>query len=316
MNFIDTVEQSLMSGFFPAGWDMKKIDECCSNPPETILERQPFWNKNFCPVSCDDPASFNMMMGHEIAQIIQKTKKEKRELALFLPVGPRSMYKWLVYFLEQWNVDCKHVHTFNMDEWSDKDGNTLDQDDKGSFRYAMENTLYYPLKELTVPLTQRNYATQKNLSKYPEKIAKLKSSGAMLVTVFGIGRMMHVALWEPQFAAEFSSEEEWKSQCFRKGGKLHPLTIEQFAVNSYKSRTTLVPCFANTIGPGLYLQSDYIIGGCGGSSTGDMMWNSMSLWTTLRYGPSVWIPTTIMPTLEGKLFFLQDLAGPLEPVLE
>ena len=33
----------------------------------------------------------------------------------------------------------------------------------------------------------------------------------------------------------------------------------------------------------------------------------------LRYGPDPWVPSSFMPTLPGRLFFLQGLAGPLEP---
>ena len=70
----------------------------------------------------------------------------------------------------------------------------------------------------------------------------------MLVTVFGIGRVFHIAFWEPQFAGEYASEAEWKKQTHRLGARLNPLTIEQNALHSFKSRTTLVPCYANTIG--------------------------------------------------------------------
>ena len=150
-----------------------------------------------------------------------------------------------------------------------------------------------------------------NLPAYPEKIAKLKSEGARLITVFGIGRMFHIAFWEPHFAAEFSSAAEWKSQQYRLGAKLHPLTIEQNAITSFKSRTTLVPCRANTIGPGLFLQSDRIIGGCDGVLGRGMQWQGISLWVTLRYKPDIWVPSSFMPTLPGRLFFIKELAGPL-----
>ena len=29
MNFLTTVEGSLLDGFYPKGWDMAKIDACC-----------------------------------------------------------------------------------------------------------------------------------------------------------------------------------------------------------------------------------------------------------------------------------------------
>ena len=54
MDFNSTVKGSLLEDFYPAGWDMEKIDKCCSNAPESITEKQSFWNKDFTPISCDD----------------------------------------------------------------------------------------------------------------------------------------------------------------------------------------------------------------------------------------------------------------------
>lgn len=311
MNFIDTVKGSLLEGFYPKGWNFEKIDECCSIDSSNVLERQSFWNDEFTPVMCESIHDFDMMMGHEIAMEIKTTGENNQKLAMILPVGPMGMYKWAVYFLTEWKVDAKHVYGFNMDEWSDSDGNTLEADDPASFQNAMIDAFYGPLGDLTVPVSHRNFATKENLPTYAKKISDLKKEGAKLVTVFGIGRMCHIAFWEPQFASEFDSEEEWKKQTHRIGAMLHPLTIEQNAITSFKSRTSLVPCRANTIGPGLFLQSDKIIGGCDGTLGRGMMWQGMSFWMTLRYGPDMWIPSTFMPTLPGKLFFLKELAGPL-----
>ena len=110
---------------------------------------------------------------------------------------------------------------------------------------------------------------------------------------------------------EFDSDEEWAKQPYRLGMKLPPLTIEQNAITSFKSRTTLVPCRANTIGPGLFLQADYAIGGCDGTLSRGMQWQGLSFWTTLRYGPDRWVTSSYIPTLPGKLFFDKELAGPL-----
>ena len=307
MNFLTTVEGSLLEGFYPKGWDMAKIDACC----EKGVAREAFWNKDFNPIECDNINDFDTLMGHEIALQIKLAKDEGRKLAMILPVGPMGMYKWAVYFLTAWNVDCKHVYTFNMDEWSDAEGNTLSSDNPASFEYSMKQAFFDKLGENTIPPSQRNFATKDNLPTYPEKIAKLKAEGAKLVLVFGIGRACHIAFWEPHFAEEYATEAEWKSACYRIAAKLHPLTIEQNAQTSFKSRTTLVPCRANTIGPGLMFQADYAIGGADGIYGRGMQWQGMSLWTTLRYGPSRWITSTWIPTLPGRLFFLKELAGPL-----
>lgn len=311
MDFISTVKGSMLENFYPAGWDMSKIDACCSNTAKSVLDRQNYWNKGFVPVMCETLPDFDTYMGHEIALAIKKARDKGKKIAMILPVGPMGMYRWAVYFLKEWNVRCDHMYGFNMDEWSDADGNTLLADDPGAFQNAMQNAFYGPLDNLSVPEKQRNFATRENLPQYPDKIRELKKEGAELVLVFGIGRMCHIAFWEPHFAGEFRSIDEWKKQTHRLGAKLHPLTVEQNAITSFKSRTTLVPCRANTVGPGLFLQSDYIIGGCDGTLSRGMQWQGMSLWITLRYGPDIWFPSTFIPTMPGRLFFLRELAGPL-----
>src|SRR4029077_12128554 len=146
---------------------------------------------------------------------------------------------------------------------------------------------------------QRHFALQTELPTYAEQIGVLKKQGAKLVTVFGIGRVCHIAFWEPHFAAEFAGEAEWKQQTHRLGARLHPLTIEQNALTSFKSRTTLVPAFANTIGPALFLAADQIIGGAAGAFTRGLQGQGLSLRMTLRPEPTPWIPSTYMPTLAG-----------------
>jgi len=265
VNLITTLKDSLLEGFFPAGWDLEKIDACAANPPEAVLERQPWWHPEFEPVPCDSLSDFDTMMGHEIAKQIRRTREANRKLALILPVGPMGMYRWAVWFLKEWGVACDHVWGFNMDEWSDAEGNTLPPDNPGAFRYAMQEAFYGPLGALTVPEGQRFFATREALPTYPERIAALKTEGAELHVIFGIGRVFHIAFWEPHFAAEYASEADWRRAAYRLGAKLHPLTIEQNAITSFKSRTTLVPARANTIGPALFLQADRIIGGADGA---------------------------------------------------
>ncbi len=311
MDFLSTVKGSLLEGFYPAGWDFAKIDECCSHAPEEVFDRQDFWNPEFNPVMCADVAEFDVKMGHEIANEIKKANERGEKIAFILPVGPMGMYKWAVYFLKEWKVSCKNVWCFNMDEWADGEGNTLAGE--ASFQSAMENAFYNPLGELTVPVDHRNFATKDNLPTYPEKIAALKKEGAKLVLVYGIGRMCHIAFWEPQFGEEFASDAEWKSQPYRIGAKLHPLTIEQNAITSFRSRTPMVPCRANTIGPGLMFQADYAIGGADGTFSRGMQWQGMSFWMTLRHGPSRHVTSSFIPTIPGRLFFLRELAGPLCP---
>lgn len=312
MDLMSTLPGSLMEGFFPAGWDLAKIDRLAAAPSMSLTERKPWWNKDFQPIVCDSFEDFDTFMGHEIALEVQRARKAGQPLAFILPVGPMGMYRWAVYFLNEWGVPCDHVHGFNMDEWADASGNTLPGDQPGGFQNAMEQAFYGPLGTRTVPVKQRHFALKTELPTYAAQIADLKKQGAKLVTVFGIGRVCHIAFWEPHFAAEFASEAEWKAQTHRLGARLHPLTIEQNALTSFRSRTTLVPAFANTIGPALFLAADRIIGGADGAFGRGMQWQGLSLRMTLLHEPTPWIPASFMPTLAGRLFYVRDIAGPLE----
>ena len=71
IDLMGTLKGSLLENFYPAGWDLAKIDACCSNPPETITERQPWWNPRFTPIPCATLAEFDTYMGHEIAMQIR-----------------------------------------------------------------------------------------------------------------------------------------------------------------------------------------------------------------------------------------------------
>ncbi len=312
MDLITTIRCSMMEGFFPAGWDLAKIDRLAGLSPGRLHDRQPWWHTQFEPVACASFEDFDTFMGHEIAREVQLARQANRSIAFILPVGPMGMYRWAVYFLREWNVRCDHVFGFNMDEWSDAEGNTLPPDTAGAFQYALEQAFYGPLGTLTVPRDQRHFALKSELPSYAGQIAELKKQGTKLVTVFGIGRVCHIAFWEPHFAAEFASDSEWKVQTHRLGARLHPLTIEQNAITSFRSRTTLVPCFANTIGPALFLAADRIIGGADGVLARGMQWQGLSLRMTLLHEPTPWIPSSFMPTLPGRLFYLRELAGPLE----
>jgi glucosamine-6-phosphate deaminase len=175
----------------------------------------------------------------------------------------------------------------------------------------MTGAFYGPLGELTVPENQRNFATKENLPTYPEKIRKLKAEGAKQVLVYGIGRMCHIAFWEPHFAKDYASYEDWKAAEYRVGARLHPFTIEQNAITSFRSSWPLIPCYANTIGPWIIFNSDYAIGGADGVLSRGMQWQGMSFWMTLRYGPCQYVTSSNIPTMPGKLFYMKELAGPL-----
>ena len=57
----------MLDGYYPRGWDLGKMDECC----EKGLAREDFWHKDFNPVECENIYEFDTLMGHEIAKEIK-----------------------------------------------------------------------------------------------------------------------------------------------------------------------------------------------------------------------------------------------------
>ncbi len=314
IDFLSTKEGSYSGPFYPAGWDYRKIKRITGYGPKQFVERQPHWHKNFEPIICEDTSggveTMNAMMGYEIFDQVRQAAQKRKPLALILPVGPMGMYRWAIYFSQKHDQTWKHVHGFNMDEWSDEKGNSSPPNAPGSFQGAMAEALYGPLGKLAPPKSQRNFATKRLLPKYPEKIAAIRKRGGKLVVVYGIGRACHIAFWEPHFAEEYKSDRAWRNDAYRLGANLHPLTIEQNSLHSFASRLTLIPLRANTIGPGLFTKADYCIGGCDGCKD-NFNFQGQSVWMTLRYGPDRWVPSSWMPTMAGRLFVIKALAGPL-----
>jgi glucosamine-6-phosphate deaminase len=166
-----------------------------------------------------------------------------------------------------------------------------------------------------VPYLRHNVITrpEKNFLLTAKRSRTSDPGGGDLAVVYGIGRACHIAFWEPHFGVEFTTDEEWRDAEYRIGAELHPLTVEQNAITNFRSRTTQVPAYANTIGPGLFTRADYAIGGADGQLGREMQWQGLSLWVTLRHSRSRHIPSTWMPEQPGVLFFTRELAGPLTP---
>ena len=188
MDLASTIKGSMLESFYPKGWNLREIDRCVKDDPAKFARRERWWHRKFELIMCESISDFDVMMGHEIAMTIRRAREAKRSLVLILPVGPMGMYRWTVYFLKDWGVSASHVHGFNMDEWSDGEGNTPPPDAPGGFQGAMDAALYGPLGTLTVPRKQRHFALKKELPTYGQQIAALKKKGAASAVGFGIGR--------------------------------------------------------------------------------------------------------------------------------
>ena len=177
----------------------------------------------------------------------------------------------------------------------------------------MQGAFYGPLGTRTVPESQRWFATPDRLPHYAERIGELKSKGAELIVIFGIGRVCHIAFWEPHFAGGVRHAS--RNGRRRRIASARGCTPDDRAERADQLQEPDDP------GPRLRQHDRPRPVPPGGPDhrrrrgvfDRGMQWQGASLWMTLRYGPDPWVPSSFMPTLPGRLFYHTGLAGPLEP---
>ena len=60
----------------------------------------------------------------DIVQEIKQALDEGRQFVCILPVGPVEQYPIAARMINALRIPMHHVHTFNMDEYADENGNT------------------------------------------------------------------------------------------------------------------------------------------------------------------------------------------------
>jgi len=184
---------------------------------------------------------------------ILRGAEERRRVVLILP-NPAPIYSKVAYLINKFRVDCKHLHTFNMDEWADQDGNVAPEDYPAGFMCAFKRFFYSRIdRELRPPEKQCVGPSNANIRDYSRMIQDL---GEADVVYMGPGWSGHTAFIDPtpEFGVEGDrvvSVEEWA----RMGARittLHPLTIAQNSMHASFGKSgdvSFVPPKAATIGP-------------------------------------------------------------------
>src|SRR5690349_19823398 len=108
INLITTIKGALLENFYPRGWDLRKMDRCCTLGLKGGLRRQRFWHPKFRPQPVRDVAEMDRRMGNAIADQIEQTRRDNQHLAIILPVGPMGMYATVVQRLKQSRTRCDH----------------------------------------------------------------------------------------------------------------------------------------------------------------------------------------------------------------
>lgn len=255
----------------------------------------------------DEPSEFYLAFALDIISRIQKAQEEGRRCVLILPVGPVPQYTIAARLINQFRLSCRHVVTFNMDEYADENGNTAPPDWEGSFATAMWQNFFSKIDEDLRPLPENiHFPNTENVSRYSQMIAE---AGEADCCYGGIGWCGHIAFWESHLGDEFETLEEYM-QAPARIVELNPMTIMQNALHSFGGDWSWVPPKAATIGPRDIVnarhRSFWLDGMCGPGTT--MSWQRF-IARLVAHGPvNKYVPGSILQTVPTDYTMLGGVA--------
>jgi len=228
----------------------------------------------------------------DIVGRIRQAAEEGRQFVGIFPVGPMPQYPIAAELINNARLSLKHVHTFNMDEYADQDGNTAPPDWDGSFQRAMWQEFFLRVNEdLRPPREQIHFPRTANIRDYSDMIADL---GGADVCYGGIGWCGHIAFWEAHLGDEFGDDLDSYKQAGARLVELHPMTIMQNALHSFGGDWSWVPPKAATIGPRDIVGAKYRSFWLDGDLGGGVSWQRF-IARLVAHGPvNTYVPGSIL----------------------
>lgn len=258
----------------------------------------------------DDRESFYVEFALDLVTRIARSREEGRKLVLILPVGPVPQYSIATRMINELRLSCHHVHTFNMDEYADEDGNTAPLSWPGSFQKAMMENFFSQIDaELRPPAHQIHFPTREEIGSYSRQI---EDAGGADVCYGGIGWCGHIAFWEAHLGLEFQNDLNAYRQAGARLVELHPMTIMQNALHSFGGDWSWVPPKANTIGPRDILSARHRSFWLDGDLGGGVSWQRF-IARLVAHGPvNPLVPGSILQEASGTYTLLGGVADNVE----
>ena len=222
-------------------------------------------NKDFRIEVIEDKTQFYSRFALDIVTRIQKADEAGKSCVLILPVGPVPQYRIASDMINRLGISCKHLVTFNMDEYANDQGETAPADWQGSFATSMRQSFFSKIDpKLRPPEKNIHFPTHKNIDDYWKLI---EDAGGADCCYGGIGWCGHIAFWESHLGLEFGDDLKSYKRAHGRIVELNPMTIMQNALHTFSSDWSWVPPKAASIGPreilGARDRSFWLDGDCG-----------------------------------------------------
>lgn len=298
--------------FAPAPWlpskDVKMLDRV-RNIPRAEME---YTNEHGYSVKIVlDPTLLYVI---DVFHRIYESDIQNKPLTMIFPNQWPNAYTSIAEMLNRYNVNCRNVHAFAMDEWADEHGNVAPLTYGAGLGYSFRNHFYAQIRpDLRPGVEHWHVFTNENVNDYSKIIEEVGGGGADVVYT-ATGWPGHTAFIDPgtrEFAAE--SLEEY----LKLGSRIvteTPLTICEnslFSPMGASGDVWAVPYKAATIGPRDIVNARYRfemhnITFPGSTATWQRMISRIEL-----YGPiSMECPASIMRLGPGICYVSEAIAQP------
>ena len=267
-------------------------------------------NKKFRIEVIDDKIQFYSRFALDIVTRIQKAGQEGKSCVLILPVGPVPQYRIAAEMINRMGISCKHLVTFNMDEYANEKGETAPADWEGSFATSMRQSFFEKLDPKLRPIDKNiHFPTHKNIEDYWKMI---EDAGGADCCYGGIGWCGHIAFWESHLGLEFGDDLKSYKQAHGRIVELNPMTIMQNALHTFSSDWSWVPPKAASIGPREILGARDRSFWLDGDQGGGISWQRF-IARLVAHGPvSEFVPGSILQTARTDYTILGSVADDVE----
>jgi 6-phosphogluconolactonase/glucosamine-6-phosphate isomerase/deaminase len=271
------------------------------------------WNPEF-RISVYPDADIEFLWMTEMFCRIKTAMEAGKTLVMIMP-NPWPNYQKLAALINKSRIDCRRLHTFNMDEYANEKGGIAPESWPLGFMHAFKKYFWSRLdRSLRPPERQIQGPTDKNIHHYGRMIADL---GGADVCYSGPGWAGHLAFIDPgapEFAA--ASLEEWK-QMGPRVCTLHPLTIAQNSLHGsfgMSGDLAAVPPKAATIGPAEVIAAKNRIDIHAITIDGSFAsWQRFTTRLALHGPVTPLVPQSILQTLRTDVWLSESIAENIEP---
>ena len=242
-----------------------------------------------------------------------KTAMEADKQFVAIMPNPWPGYAKLAAMLNRGRVNCRKLHTFNMDEYADEQGRIAPESWEFGFGHCFKKFFLANLDPKLRPAEKQvRVFTDKNVKDYGKMLADL---GGADICYSGPGWTGHLAFIEPD-APEFAgSLEEWKKMGPRVC-TLSPFTIAQNSLHGcfgMSGDLCAVPPKAATIGPAEVIGSKHRIDMHAITVDGSFAsWQRLTTRLVLHGPVTPRVPESILQTLRTDVWVSETAAANIE----